>query len=65
MYHQIHCSNSSSSILEFSVEFASQTCHENINKPLDGTYLADFGIDISLRRLPIRRVMHFSLDVVF
>ena len=25
-----------------------QICHENINKPLDGAYLADFGIDISL-----------------
>ena len=33
-------------ILELSVKFASQTCHENINKPLDGTYLADFGIDL-------------------
>ena len=29
------------------VEFiSSQICHENINKPLDGAYLADFGIDI-------------------
>ena len=33
-------------ILELSVKFVSQICHENINKPLDGTYLADFGIDI-------------------
>ena len=32
--------------MELSVKFASQICHENINKPLDGTYLADFGIDI-------------------
>ena len=35
----------SSPILELSVQFASQICHENFNKPLDGTYLADFGID--------------------
>ena len=33
-------------ILELSVKFVSQICHENINKPLDGTYLAHFGIDI-------------------
>ena len=46
MYRQIHCSNSSP-ILELSVKFASQICHENINKPLDGAYLADFGIDIT------------------
>ena len=46
MYRQIHCSNSCP-ILELSVKFASQICHENINKPLDGAYLADFGIDIS------------------
>ena len=45
MYRQIHCSNSSP-ILKFSVKFESQICHENINKPLDGAYLADFGIDI-------------------
>ena len=45
MYCQIRCSNSSP-ILELSVKFASQICHENINKPLDGTYLVDFGIDI-------------------
>ena len=32
--------------MELSVKFASQICHENINKPLDGTYLADFDIDI-------------------
>ena len=50
-FDQIHtsdnlfCSNSSP-ILELSVKFASQICHENINKPLDGAYLADFGIDI-------------------
>ena len=39
------CSKSSP-ILELSVKFASQIYHENINKPLDGAYLADFGIDI-------------------
>jgi hypothetical protein len=35
---------------ETSVKFASQICHESINKTLDGAYLADFGIDISIRR---------------
>ena len=40
----------SSPILELSVKFTSQICHKNINKTLDGTYLADFGIDISLHR---------------
>ena len=39
----LFCSNSSP-ILDLSVKFASQICHENINKPLDGTYLADFCI---------------------
>ena len=33
-------------MLELSVKFASQICHENIKKPLDGAYLADFSIDI-------------------
>ena len=47
MYCQIHCSNSSL-ILEMSVDFESQIYHENINKPLDGAYLADFSIDIRL-----------------
>ena len=47
MYRQIHCSNLSP-ILELSVKFASQICHKNINKPLDDTYLADFGIYITL-----------------
>ena len=32
--------------MELTVKFASQICHENINKPLDGSYLEDFGIDI-------------------
>ena len=47
MYHRIHCSNSSP-ILELSVKFASQICHENIIKPLDGAYSADSGITIKL-----------------
>ena len=47
MHHQIHYSNSSP-ISELSVKLASQISHENINKPLDGAYLADFGIDITL-----------------
>ena len=45
------CSNSSP-ILELSVKCASQICHENINKPLDGTYLAHFGIDIATTAMP-------------
>ena len=56
MYRQIHCSNSCP-ILELSVKFASQICHENINKPVDGDYLADFGIDISMYR---RRYPNFA-----
>ena len=47
MYHQFQCSNSSP-ILELSVKFVCEICHENINKPLDSAYLADFGIDINL-----------------
>ena len=50
MYYGIHCSNSSP-ILELSVKFASQICHENVNKPLDGAYLADLGIDITFTHL--------------
>ena len=50
MYRQIHCSNLSP-ILELSLKFVSQICHENINTPLDGAYLADFGIDISTNRV--------------
>ena len=52
----LFCSNSSI-ILDLSVKFASQICHENINKPLDGTYLAEFGIDIrvKLTELKLRR----------
>ena len=41
----LSCSNSSP-ILELSVKFVPQICHENFNKPLDGAYLADFGTDI-------------------
>ena len=37
----------SSPILELSVKLVSQICQENTNKPLDGAYLADFGIDIN------------------
>ena len=36
----------SSPILELSVKFAIQICHENTSTPLDGAYLADFVIDI-------------------
>ena len=46
MYRQLLNSNSSP-ILELSVKFVSQICHENINKPLDGVYLADFDIDFT------------------
>ena len=42
----LFCSNSSP-ILELSVKCASQIYHENTNKPLDGAYKADFGIDIN------------------
>ena len=41
----LFCLNSAF-ILELSVKFASQICHENTNTPLDGAHLADFGIDI-------------------
>ena len=51
-----------SPILELSVKFASQICHENTNTPLDGAYLADFGIDINkdlpLRTLDLRSYLH-------
>ena len=50
--YKIFCSNSSP-ILEWPVKFASQICHDNIDKPLDGTYLADFGIDINLNSILI------------
>ncbi len=50
---QIHTSGNlfclnSSRMLELLVKFASQIFHENNNKPLDGAYLADFGIDINI-----------------
>ena len=54
MYHQILNSNSSP-IMELSVKFVSQICHENINRPLDGAYLADFGVDITERKIAQRR----------
>ena len=41
----LFCSNSSA-ILELSVKFASEICHENTNNPVDAAYLADFGVDI-------------------
>ena len=47
----LFCCNSSP-ILELSVKFASRICHENINKSLDGAYLADFGIDITFAVAP-------------
>ena len=43
--NNLFCSNSCP-ILELSVKFSSQIFHENTNTPLDGTYLAYFGIDI-------------------
>ena len=46
MYCQLF-NSMSSLILELSVKFVSEICHENINKPLDAAYLADFGIDIT------------------
>ena len=48
--YNLFCSNSSP-ILELSVKFAYQICHENINKPLDATYLEDFCIDISFAKI--------------
>ena len=41
----------SSPILELLAKFASQICHENINKPVDVAYLEDFGIDIILTQV--------------
>ena len=43
----------SSPFLELSMKFASEICHENTNTPLDGAYLADFGIDITSMRIEI------------
>ena len=56
MYLRNHYSNSSL-ILELSVKFASQICHENIKKPLDGAYLADFVIDIKAWRQPLSYIV--------
>ena len=44
-----NCSNSSP-ILELSDKFVFQICHDNINKPLDGIYLANFGIHLSCNK---------------
>ena len=61
MYCPIHCSNLCP-ILDLSVKFASQICHENINKPQDCTYLADFGIDIYLVSPLVRPSVRVSED---
>ena len=37
-------------------QFVSHICYKNINKPLDGAYLADFGLDIN----KIKRKFHFT-----
>ena len=74
LYHPLNLENkifnsdnlfhsNSSPILELSVKFASQICHENINKPLDGAYLADFGIDIT--RINGQRASNLKLDGQF
>ena len=42
----LFCLNSSP-ILDLSVKFASPICHENINKILDGAYLANFNVDFT------------------
>ena len=56
----LFCSKSSP-ILELSVKFGSQICHENINKQLDGAYLADFGIDIMWNILELKMHAIFTL----
>ena len=48
MYRQL-LNTDSSPILDLSVKFVSQICHENIKKTLDAAYLADFGKDINRR----------------
>jgi len=50
MYRQIYCLNSTP-ILELSVRFVSQICHESGSKPLDSAHLADFGIDIMIMHM--------------
>ena len=57
MYCQLLNSNSSP-ILELSIKFVSEICYENINKPLDGAYLADFGIDITYYYLVLKVKLH-------
>ena len=61
MYCQIPCLNSFP-ILELSVKFASQICYENIYKPLDGAYLAYFGIDINT--VKSKSAFSFSLFLI-
>ena len=52
--------NKMNTIYPLLVKFASQICHENTNTPLDGDYLADFGIDI---RISVR--LTFMLAVLW
>ena len=62
MYHPFDCSNSFP-ILELSVKFVSQSIyHENSNKPLDGAYLVDFGIDIKEEGSEIDTVIEYVYD---
>ena len=55
----LFCSNSFP-ILELSVKFASQICHENTNTPLDGAYLAAFGIDINVMLTQVDTLVHVT-----
>ena len=48
--------------MELLVNFASQICHENINKPLDSTYLADFVID--LKEVPCTNEVDFQCSLL-
>ena len=50
-------------ILELSVKFISQICHENTNAPLDGAYLADFGIDLSWKKTGLESKGRLSTTV--
>ena len=51
-----------SPISELSVKYASEICHENTNTPLDGAYLADFGIDINLTLILLTTMGGWLLD---
>ena len=55
----------SSLILELSVKFESEICHENINKPLDGVYLADLGIDITHSDIGFLQVAFMQENLFF